>query len=385
MSWKRVIYVLFVVLVAGVSALSGVVAGAWAVYSTLQGKPPAAIATTPSPVVSQIEPDGGQIHVSTTEIETAITTAVEQVGPAVVTILGTIPGGQSLFGRLPDQQVSGSGVIISADGYILTNNHVVENAAQVVVLLADGTELPADVVGTDLFSDLAVLKTQGEMPAIANLGNSDALKPGETVIAIGSPLGDFVNSVTVGVISATGRALDTGNGYRMEDLVQTDAAINQGNSGGPLVNLAGEVIGINTLIVRGSGLGSAVAEGLGFAIPTNTARVVAEQIISQGYVARPYLGVRWQAVTPRLARSYDLPVQWGAFITEVVPGGPAASAGLRKGDIITHIGAVELDEEHSYINALFASAPGDQVKIKIARGMNTLEIEVTLGETRIGG
>lgn len=385
MSWKRVIYVLFVVLVAGVSALSGVVAGAWAVYSTLQGKQPASIAATPSPVAAQIEPDGRQIHVSTTEIETAITAAVEQVGPAVVTILSTIPGGQSFFGRLPDQQVSGSGVIISADGYILTNNHVVENAAQVVVLLADGTQLPADVVGTDLFSDLAVLKTQGEMPAVANLGNSDALKPGETVIAIGSPLGDFVNSVTVGVISATGRALDTGNGYRMEDLVQTDAAINQGNSGGPLVNLAGEVIGINTLIVRGSGLGSAVAEGLGFAIPTNTARVVAEQIISQGYVSHPYLGVRWQAVTPRLARSYDLPVQWGAFITEVVSGSPAASAGLRQGDIITRIGGVELDEEHSYINALFASAPGDRVKIEIARGMNTLEIEVTLGEASIGG
>lgn len=303
----------------------------------------------------------------------------------MVTVLGTVPGGQSFFGRLPDQQVSGSGVIISADGYILTNNHVVEDAEQIVVLSADGTDLPAEVVGTDIFSDLAVLKAQGALPAVANLGNSDTLKPGETVIAIGSPLGDFVNSVTVGVISATGRALDTGNGYRMEDLVQTDAAIDQGNSGGPLVNLAGEVIGINTLIVRGSGMGSAVAEGLGFAIPANTVRVVAEQIIPQDYVARPFLGVRWQTVTPRLARAYDLPTQWGAFVTEVVQDGPAAEAGLHQGDIITRIGAVELDEEHSYINALFASAPGDRVAIRIVRGLESLELEVTLGETRVGG
>ena len=384
MSWKRVLYVLFVVLLAGISALSGVVAGGWAVYSAIRRESTGNLASNTGSSVNSIEPKSSQIQVSSTEIETAITSAVELVGPSVVTILSNVPGGQSFFGRLPDQQINGSGAIISTDGYILTNNHVVEDAVGVVVLLADGTELPAEVIGTDVFSDLAVVKAQGEMPAVATLGNSDTLKPGETVIAIGSPLGDFVNSVTVGVVSAIGRGLDTGNGYRMEDLIQTDAAINQGNSGGPLVNLAGEVIGINTLIVRGSGFGSAVAEGLGFAIPANTARVIAEQIITQGYVARPYLGIRWQTVTPRLARSYNLPAEWGAFVTDVEPGGPAADAGLRQGDIITRIGEVTLDVEHSYINALFASAPGDRVEIQIARGLTTLELEVTLGETRIG-
>ena len=207
-------------------------------------------------------------------------------------------------------------------------------------------------MGTDQYADLAVLKTDGKVTAIAVLGNSDNLKPGETVIAIGSPLGDFKNTVTVGVVSATGRSIDTGNGYQIENLIQTDAAINQGNSGGPLVNLAGEVIGINTLVVRNSSSGS-VAEGLGFAIPVNTARAVAEQIMQKGYFARPYLGVSWQAITPNIAARYNLPVEWGAYVTDVVSGGPANKAGIQSGDIITRIGDITMDESHSYINALF--------------------------------
>ena len=169
------------------------------------------------------------------------------------------------------------------------------------VILADGTSLPADLTGTDQFADLAVLKVSGKMPAVAALGNSDQLKPGETVIAIGSPLGSFRNTVTVGVVSATGRSMDTGNGYQMENMIQTDAAINQGNSGGPLVDLAGEVIGINTMIVRGNGYSSAVAEGLGFSIPANTARTVADQIIQKGYFARPDLGIQSVDVVPSIA------------------------------------------------------------------------------------
>jgi len=163
------------------------------------------------------------------------------------------------------------------------------------------------------------------------------LNPGEMVIAIGSPLGDFKNTVTVGVVSATGRSIDTGQGYQIEGLIQTDAAINQGNSGGPLVNLASEVIGINTLIVRGSGIG-AIAEGLGFAIPANTARAVAEQIMQKGYFSRPYMGIRWQSITPNIAAAYNLPVQWGVYVTEVTTGSPASKADLQPGDIITRIG-----------------------------------------------
>ena len=200
------------------------------------------------------------------------------------------------------------------------------------------------------------------------------------VIAIGSPLGEFRNTVTVGVISATGRSLDTGSGYSMEDLLQTDAAINQGNSGGPLVNLNGEVIGINTLIVRGGNGSSTVAEGLGFAIPSNTARFIAERIIAQGYFARPYLGVSFQTITPSIARRYDLPTQWGAYVTDVDRNSPAASAGLERGDIIVSIGERTIDEDNSYVNALFAYQPGDQVTLKVVRNGAEMSVDVTLGE-----
>jgi 2-alkenal reductase len=368
MSWKTVFYLLLLLAVAAASALVGGVAGGAFVYSRMpkgEAVQPPVMPTAPAQTANQ--------QVSSVEMQTAITDAVAKVGPAVVTVLGDLAG----------QPVSGSGVIISADGYILTNNHVVENTSSVAIILADGTELIAALIGTDVFADLAVLKVEGDLPAIASLGNSETLKPGETVIAIGSPLGDFVNTVTVGVISATGRVLDTGNGFQMEDLIQTDAAINQGNSGGPLVNLAGQVVGINTLIVRGSGFGGAVAEGLGFAIPANTASVVAEQIVAQGYVARPYLGVGTQPITPTVARIYDLPVQWGAFVSRVVQDSPAAKAGLKEGDIITQIGELPLDEGHSFINALFNFQPGEDVTLTVFRGTSPVELQVTLGETRI--
>jgi 2-alkenal reductase len=169
----------------------------------------------------------------------------------------------------------------------------------------------------------------------------------------------------------------------MEDLLQTDAAINQGNSGGPLVNLNGEVIGINTLIVRGGNGSSTVAEGLGFAIPSNTARFIAERIITQGYFARPYLGVNYQAITPGIARRYNLPAQWGAYVTEIDSGGPAANAGLQRGDIIISIGEQSIDEANSYINTLFAYQPGDQVTIKALRNGQEMTFDVTLGEARM--
>jgi 2-alkenal reductase len=278
--------------------------------------------------------------------------------------------------------VSGSGVIISTDGYILTNNHVVENTTSLTVILADGTQMSAKLMGTDQYADLAVLKVEGKMPAVATLGNSDALKPGETVIAIGSPLGDFKNTVTVGVVSATGRSIDTGNGYQLEDLIQTDAAINQGNSGGPLVNLSGEVIGINTLIVRGSSLSSTVAEGLGFAVPANTVQAVSSQIIQKGYFSRPYLGINWQWISPNIANFYNLPVQWGVYITDVDPNSPAAQAGLQHSDIITQVGDTILDDKNPYINVLFKHAPGETVSLKVIRGRQTLEVQATLKEQR---
>jgi serine protease Do len=286
----------------------------------------------------------------------------------------------TFFGRTTDYPVSGSGVIISNDGYILTNNHVVEGTQDVSVTLADGEELPAEIIGTDEFSDLAVLKTDGTIPAIASLGNSDSLKPGETVIAIGSPLGDFKNTVTVGVVSGTERSIQVNENYSMEGLIQTDAAINQGNSGGPLVNLAGEVIGINTLIVRGGDYGSAIAEGLGFAIPINTAKAVAQQLIEKGYFSYPYLGIRWQWITPSIAARYGLPVDSGAYVSTIDPGSPGDVAGLEPGDILVQIGEQQLDESHPFINVLYAHVPGETTTLSIVRGQESLTLSVTFEE-----
>ncbi len=386
--WKRVLYILVVIVVGAGAGMAGAAAGGFAVYTRLQRAgitaqvSSATAFPTPGPATSQNQPANNidnnpnpseKLTIQTTEIETAITKAVSDVGQAVVTVVGQSNG----FGDIS----SGSGVILSKDGYILTNNHVIENTDALSIVLADGQQREASVVGADPFSDLAVLKASGDMPAVATLGNSDVLKPGETVIAIGSPLGDFKNTVTVGVISATGRSLDSGQGYLMEDLLQTDAAINQGNSGGPLVNLAGEVVGLNTLILRGGNGGQAVVEGLGFAIPSNTVQAVASKIIQQGYISRPYLGIRWQWIDPSMARMYGLPVQWGVYVSRVLPGSPAEQSGVQEGDIITQIGDYPLDGGHPYANALYKYSPGDSVNLTIQRGRQQLQIKVTLAES----
>jgi 2-alkenal reductase len=339
----------------------------------------------PLPVSNQSQPQSKvtTLIVNTTQIQTTVTQAVQKVGPAVVTVSGKVPGQSSPFGQSGGGTVSGSGIFISTQGYILTNNHVVaDTQGDLTITLSDGSQETAKIVGTDQYSDIAVLKTTGKVPAVATMGNSDVLNPGEAVIAIGSPLGDFKNTVTEGVVSATGRSIDTGNGYTIDNLIQTDAAINQGNSGGPLVNLAGEVIAINTLIVRNSGAGT-VAEGLGFAIPINTAKAIAEQLISTGKIAHPYLGISFQPITPDIANAYNLPAQWGVYVTDVAAGSPASQAGLQQGDIITSIGGVSLDATHSYINTLFTFKPGQQVTVQLLRnGAKATDVQVTLGTAK---
>ena len=392
---KRKAIIILVILVSGFTALLGAISGAFIVYRLEnQGllrldviEPTEAIQATEIPtdeVVPQEITDETNapqtIFVDNTDVQTTITEVVQKVGPAVVTVVGSINYQSFPFGSTVTSDVSGSGVFISPQGYILTNYHVVEDTSDLYVILADGSEQEVTLLGYDKYADLAVLKTEGDVPAVAALGNSDTLDPGESVIAIGSPLGDFKNSVTVGVISATGRSIDTGEGYKIEDLIQTDAAINEGNSGGPLVNLAGEVIGINTLIVRSSGSGT-TAEGLGFAISGNTVVAVSGQIIETGRFSRPYIGIQYQTITPNIANRYRLPVEWGVYVMEIGEDSPADQAGLLPGDIITKVGEISLDETHSYLNVLFQYEPGEMVKINFLRDGEELEAQITLGES----
>ncbi len=374
---KGLILGLLVIFLCCLSAFFGAIGGAVFVLNQTSktNSPSSSFIATQIPTIPIL-------NYSQSDIQTDITRAVEKVSPAVVTVVGTIPGQMTIFGKTPDETVSGSGVIISELGHIVTNYHVIESASDISVILSNGEQAKASLINADIYADLAVIKVEGKMPSVAVFGDSDRLNPGETAIAIGSPLGEFRNTVTVGVISATGRVLNTGKGYAMEDLIQTDAAINQGNSGGPLVNLNGEIIGINTLIVRGGMGTTAVAEGLGFAIPSNTVRLISEQIITKGFFARPYLGITWQGINPTIARRYQLPVEWGAYVTDVEPGSPADRSGIKKGDIIVQIGNMEINQQRSYLNALFAQQPGDTVSIKIYRQNTTLELNVTLGTSR---
>lgn len=316
------------------------------------------------------------------DIETAVTRAVEKVSPVVVTVINNLTEvRRGFFGSQRIQRRgSGSGVIVSEEGYIITNNHVVEGFNSLDVILSNGKTVPAEFIGGDRFADVAVIKIDGSWKDYAQLGNSDILKPGETVIAMGSPLGEFQNTVTVGVISALGRSIETAEQFSMEDLIQTDAAINRGNSGGPLVNLAGQVVGINTLIVRGSGYSGDIAEGLGFSIASNTVDAVAKQLIAQGYLARPYLGINWLPVNPQLSYRYSLPVEWGVYISAISQSSPAYKSGLRVGDIINQIGEEEINEKSPFINILLKHKPGEKVNIKYYRDDNERTAVITLGK-----
>jgi serine protease Do len=354
------------------AGICGGLIGAGVIYSLLREQPPAETDSSVNPV-----PEQTLINL---QVDSAVTEVVESVGPAVVTVINHLPPQRTFFGNVVERTSTGSGLIISNDGYIVTNNHVVEGAQSLEVILSDGESLQADLIGVDLYSDLAVLQVHGETPKAATWGNSDLLRPGETVIAIGSPLGDFTNTVTMGVVSAMERTIELDEDYFLEGMIQTDAAINQGNSGGPLLNATGQAIGINTLIVRGSG--TAVTEGLGFAIPSNTASAIADQLIAEGFFARPYPGIRWVNVTPSLASRYRLPTDYGIFITEIDPLGPADEAGLQRGDIISAVNDEAIDEDHPFRNLLFQYQPGDRVTFTYLRGNAERQAPVTLGAMR---
>ncbi|MBU0493358.1 MAG: trypsin-like peptidase domain-containing protein [Chloroflexi bacterium] len=367
--------VLVVSLLAGACAGGGL--GTVATLVVLQARPVSPAASAPG---TWAWPTPGATGSVTLQEESATIDVVARISPAVVTVVNTLPAQRDWWGQVQQPEARGSGVIIEASGYVVTNNHVVEDAQDLSVILQDGTKLSARLIGTDLFTDLAVIKVDQAGLPVAPLGNSDALRPGERVVAIGSALGDFRNTVTTGVVSAVGRNLDTGAGYQLEGLVQTDAAINHGNSGGPLLNLQGQVIGINTAIIRGGSTSSSIAEGLGFAIPSNTVLLVTAQLVEKGYVSRPYLGVTHQPVTPQIASYYDLPVKWGELITQVVRDTPAAQAGLEPGDIIVALDGQAVGEEHPFINLLMTYRPGDTVQFTVNRDGQEYTLAVTLVE-----
>ena len=266
----------------------------------------------------------------------------------------------------------GSGVIVSASGYVLTNHHVVEAADEIEVTLADGKKLLAKVVGNDPDTDLAVLRVDAEnLPAIT-FGSSESLRVGDVVLAIGSPFG-FSQSVTSGIVSALGR---TGLGINtFENFIQTDAAINPGNSGGALIDAAGNLIGINTAIFSPSG-GSM---GIGFAIPVSTAKMVLEQIVKSGSVTRGWIGVEAQAISPAMADSFKLGSTRGALIAGVLRGGPADKAGVKPGDVLLEVQGRPVADPTGMLNLIAALAPGEPAKVKLKRHGQDVDATITVG------
>ena len=283
-----------------------------------------------------------------------------------------IPKRPEFPGADPDNPSLGSGFIISADGYILTNAHVVEEAEEILVRLADKREYPAQVIGADVRSDVALIKIEASgLPAVT-LGDPDKLKVGEWVLAIGSPFG-FEQSVTAGIVSAKGRALPDES---FVSFIQTDVAINPGNSGGPLFNLKGEVVGVNSQIYSRTG----GYMGVSFAIPIDLAMDVQEQLRSKGRVQRGRIGVAIQEVTRQLADSFGLPRAAGAIVSSVELDGPAARAGVLQGDVILRFGGREVDASSDLPRIVAAVEPGSLVAVDVFRGGAPLSVQVTVGE-----
>ena len=315
--------------------------------------------------------------------------AAKQASPAVVSITtskapannpnSVDPWFRFFFGDQLNNQPQaglGSGVIVSPAGYVLTNNHVIEEADEILVSLNDGRQVAAKTIGTDPETDLAVLKIElGDLPVIT-LGDSDALEIGDPVLAIGNPFG-VGQTVTSGIVSALGRNQLGINTF--ENFIQTDAAINPGNSGGALVNVQGHLMGINTAIYSRSG-GSM---GIGFAIPTSTARNVMESIVKDGQVTRGWIGVEPQDLTPELAESFGVGVHSGVIITGVLQNGPAAQAGLRPGDVITAVKGREVRNVPQLLAAVAALSPGEKARLDVLRRDGATHVDVTPGRRNI--
>ncbi|MGI6658732.1 MAG: S1C family serine protease [Dethiobacteraceae bacterium] len=307
---------------------------------------------------------------------TAIVRAAQRVMPAVVGITNKAMVYDMWRGRsLLQDKATGSGVIIDAAGYIVTNNHVIDGAAEIYVTLGDGTEHRAELIGADAATDLAVIKIDETSLPVAALGDSDKIVVGEQALAIGNPLGlNFSQTLTVGYISAKSRTI-TMNEYTF-NFIQTDAAINDGNSGGALVNLQGEVIGINTAKIKIAGV-----EGMGFAIPSNTVKTITQELIEHGKIIRPWLGIYAGGdIDDTLAQQLQLPVNYGVLVQDVVPGSPADRAGIRRGDVIIEMAGEKVTKFRDLRDLIYKQKVNAQVEIKLVRDGKEIKTTATLTE-----
>lgn len=304
--------------------------------------------------------------------EDLLVNAVDKIGKSIVNIASVRMLQDQLFRVFPVEGV-GSGVIIDEKGYILTNNHVIDDAERLKVTLADGRVLRGRVAGSDDVTDLAVLKVESDQPLpAAQLGNSDELKVGQIVLAIGNPFGLTGGpAVTAGIVSSLNRSIQTRNGVL--ELIQTDAAINPGNSGGPLVNTKGEVVAINTANMP-------YAQGIGFAVPANTAKTILKELIEKGRVTRPWIGIASMKVTPQLAHFYGLPAREGALVARVEPYSPADDAGLRKGDIIEEIDGSRIEDPSQIASRVREKQMNERVTLTVNRYGRQLQVPVQVDE-----
>jgi S1-C subfamily serine protease len=333
------------------------------------------------PAVAQ--PTAGATSAGTTQPirideSSAVIDAAARVSPAVVRITTESTQNVDVFGQVPSTGV-GSGVIYDASGWIVTNRHVVADSNSLTVELKDGRQFAGRVYGIDTLTDLAIVKIDASNLTAAPIGESDGLKIGQLVVAIGSPLGTYSFSVTSGIVSGTGRSITVEGGTRISNLIQTDAAINPGNSGGPLVDATGAVVGINTAVATNS-------NGIGFAIPIDIARPIMGQAVRGETLARPWIGIRFQPINRQLQDEQKLPVDAGALIDSgtagdpaVVPDSPAAKADLREGDIIVSLDGIKIDQEHPLDALLVQFAPGTTITLEVLRDGATISVPVTLG------
>ena len=364
--------VLLVVLLAATNcALPGTTA------SPVPSPTPAAIPTSPSPPASAptpISPAQVLVDGKTPPPFPDFVSVIAEVRPSVVAITTEVPG-YDIFGGSFTQQGAGSGWILDKDGLIVTNNHVVEGAKNITVTLEDGRTFSAESVHTDPVADLAIVKIKAQNLPALRIGDSSKLHVGEWVVAIGNSLGMGI-SATKGIVSAVGVSLSISPGETLYDLIQTDAAINPGNSGGPLVNLLGEVVGINSAKVAQVGV-----EGMGYAISVKEAKPIIDQLIKNGYVIRPYLGVSLYTVDQFVAFRYELAANKGVLVTQVGPGSPADKAGIMQGDVITAIEDKEINDASGLMQAINSYQIGQKVKINYWRGKAQNTTYATLAES----